>query len=390
MNDELLNLKNLGKTSTQWLHAVGIHSATDLRRLGSVGAYRAVRARGFRASKVLLYAIEGALLDVHWNELSPDHKAALLGELETFPCETRASSHLPREDIYSPGRPPIVSWTFVPPLPTRQLKEMAMYLLGEQPAYADQLINRLQGIPHRLLEGLAPSGPALELERSDDLERELPADQVFLVESGLLHALVDERPLFYLQEGDLLGLRRGLELPACRHANEEPIRLLPYSRDALLQHIHADQERQELLLQYLIGRTALLGDALAHLKQPEVRPATGFRHFAAGEALIRQGDDADHVFIIIEGHAEALVDGQKVGDVQKDEIFGAMAVFTREKRSATVVASEPCTVMVIPKEQFLGLMQNNPRIAHSLIEGMARRIDLLNREVTQLRLRRSA
>lgn len=103
MNDELLNLKNLGKTSTQWLHAVGIHSATDLRRLGSVGAYRAVRARGFRASKVLLYAIEGALLDVHWNELSPDHKAALLGELETFPCETRASSHLPREDIYSPG-----------------------------------------------------------------------------------------------------------------------------------------------------------------------------------------------------------------------------------------------------------------------------------------------
>ncbi|TEF77338.1 cAMP-binding protein CbpA [Pseudomonas aeruginosa] len=265
-----------------------------------------------------------------------------------------------------------------------------MYLLGEQPAYADQLINRLQGIPHRLLEGLAPSGPAVELERSDDLEREPPADQVFLVESGLLHALVDELPLFYLQEGDLLGLRRGLVLPACRHANEEPIRLLPYSRDALLQHIHADQERQELLLQYLIGQTALLGDALAHLKQPEVRPATGFRHFAAGEALIRQGDDADHVFIIIEGHAEALVDGQKVGDVQKDEIFGAMAVFTREKRSATVVASEPCTVMVIPKEQFLGLMQNNPRIAHSLIEGMARRIDLLNREVTQLRLRRSA
>ena len=65
MNDELQHLKNLGKTSAQWLHAVGIHSANDLRRYGAVGAYRAVRARGFRASKVLLYAIEGALLDVH-------------------------------------------------------------------------------------------------------------------------------------------------------------------------------------------------------------------------------------------------------------------------------------------------------------------------------------
>ncbi|MDU1661894.1 MAG: TfoX/Sxy family DNA transformation protein, partial [Stenotrophomonas maltophilia] len=33
MNDELQHLKNLGKTSAQWLHAVGIHSASDLRRL---------------------------------------------------------------------------------------------------------------------------------------------------------------------------------------------------------------------------------------------------------------------------------------------------------------------------------------------------------------------
>lgn len=90
MNDELLHLKNLGKTSAQWLHAVGIHNASDLRRLGAVGAYRAVRARGFRASKVLLYAIEGALLDVHWNDLPPAHKAALLGELETFPIRNKS------------------------------------------------------------------------------------------------------------------------------------------------------------------------------------------------------------------------------------------------------------------------------------------------------------
>lgn len=38
-----------------------------------------------------------------------------------------------------------------------------MYLLGEQPAYADQLINRLQSIPTHLLEGLQPAGEALRL-----------------------------------------------------------------------------------------------------------------------------------------------------------------------------------------------------------------------------------
>lgn len=77
MNDELQHLRNLGKTSAQWLHAVGIHSASDLRRLGAVDAYRAVKARGFRASKVLLYAIEGALQDVHWNDIPSERKEAL-------------------------------------------------------------------------------------------------------------------------------------------------------------------------------------------------------------------------------------------------------------------------------------------------------------------------
>ena len=81
MNDELQGMKNLGKTSAQWLHAVGIHTPSDLRRLGAVEAYRSVRARGFRASRVLLYAIEGALLDIHWNQLPEAHKAELNARL---------------------------------------------------------------------------------------------------------------------------------------------------------------------------------------------------------------------------------------------------------------------------------------------------------------------
>lgn len=260
-----------------------------------------------------------------------------------------------------------------------------MYLTGEQPAYADQLINHLQSLPARMLEGLEPAGPTLEITELQDTLGALPSNQLYLIESGLLQASIDERPVFFLCEGDLLGLHEGLELPACRFSCGDRVRLLPYSRSAALAHIHADAQRQELFTQYLCGQIALLSDALARLRQPELRPSTGFLHFAAGEELIHQGDEADNVFIIVEGHAEAFVDGHRVGDVQKDEIFGAMAVFTGELRSASVVASEPCTVMAIPKEQFISLMHSNPRIAHSLIESLARRVRLLNQEVTQLR-----
>jgi len=81
MEDELLRMKNLGKTSARWLHASGIHSAADLRRLGAIGAYRAVKTRGFRTSKSLLYAIEGALLDKHWCDLPVTHKQLLIEKL---------------------------------------------------------------------------------------------------------------------------------------------------------------------------------------------------------------------------------------------------------------------------------------------------------------------
>ncbi|CDZ95875.1 MULTISPECIES: TfoX/Sxy family protein [Pseudomonadaceae] len=77
MHDELLTLKNLGKTSAQWLHASGIHTLDDLRRLGAVEAYLAVRTRGFSASRVLLYAIEGALRDLDWKALPASVKDEL-------------------------------------------------------------------------------------------------------------------------------------------------------------------------------------------------------------------------------------------------------------------------------------------------------------------------
>lgn len=60
MTEDLQCLKNLGKTSVQWLKAAGVQTPSDLRRLGAVQAYLTVKARGFRATKVLLFAIEGA------------------------------------------------------------------------------------------------------------------------------------------------------------------------------------------------------------------------------------------------------------------------------------------------------------------------------------------
>lgn len=81
-HSELFQMKNLGMASVNILHAVGINTCTDLRDTGAVGAYRKIKDRHINVSKVMLYALQGALMDVHWNELSPDLKAQLVAEAE--------------------------------------------------------------------------------------------------------------------------------------------------------------------------------------------------------------------------------------------------------------------------------------------------------------------
>jgi DNA transformation protein and related proteins len=82
-HSELLQLKNLGMASVNILRAIGINTFADLQRAGAVDVYKRIRARDINVSKVMLYALQGALMDIHWNELAPDLKARLVAEAES-------------------------------------------------------------------------------------------------------------------------------------------------------------------------------------------------------------------------------------------------------------------------------------------------------------------
>ena len=72
-------LKNLGPVSAGWLRSTGIRTLGDLKRIGAVEAWFRVREQipEAGASKVLLYALEGALTDTHWAKLPPETKREL-------------------------------------------------------------------------------------------------------------------------------------------------------------------------------------------------------------------------------------------------------------------------------------------------------------------------
>ncbi len=82
-HSELLQLKNLGAASVNILHAIGVNSHEDLQSIGAAEAYARIKERGIHISKVMLYALQGALMDVHWNDLDPELKQSLVREAES-------------------------------------------------------------------------------------------------------------------------------------------------------------------------------------------------------------------------------------------------------------------------------------------------------------------
>ena len=75
-------LRNLGPKSRQMLARAGITTLAELRRLGSVAAYRKVKQAGGNASLNLLWGLAGAIANLPWQAVAREHRASLLLALE--------------------------------------------------------------------------------------------------------------------------------------------------------------------------------------------------------------------------------------------------------------------------------------------------------------------
>lgn len=75
-------LRNIGPKSAAWLRQVGLRDREELMEIGPVEAFMRVKRAGFKPSLNLLYAIEGALLDCHWQEVPEQRRSELVAAAE--------------------------------------------------------------------------------------------------------------------------------------------------------------------------------------------------------------------------------------------------------------------------------------------------------------------
>lgn len=260
-----------------------------------------------------------------------------------------------------------------------------MHLPFKQSDLMSELAATLRDLTHRLCAHVVPAEQPFSISECGDIFVDIAPTRVLLIIEGRVDYYVQNKLVMHFEDGDLLGLPRSLNLPQGHYSCTNPVTVLAYDRDTLVEHANKDLKSQRNWAHFLLCTISCYEQALIREAATEFQPSAGFLHFRRGEIIIQEGDLADRVYTLLEGAADALCDGVKVGDIHPNEIFGALAVFTRQPRMASVIASTDCTVLAVRKEEFIALIEHQPQICSGLIEEMAAKINQLNGRLLELK-----
>lgn len=115
------------------------------------------------------------------------------------------------------------------------------------------------------------------------------------------------------------------------------------------------------------------------------------RRAARGEQVVRAGEDAESLIILLTGRAKVTnfdEEGREIilAWLGPGEFFGEMGLIDGSPRSASVVAVEPSELLVIGKNEFQRCMQDNFQVAQKLMRILVRRLREADRSIESLAL----
>ena len=112
------------------------------------------------------------------------------------------------------------------------------------------------------------------------------------------------------------------------------------------------------------------------------------RRFDAQQVIFREGDESDTCYVVAEGHARALRghgDGRTIALARfgPGDIFGELAMFDDERRSATVEALDDLLALAILGADFRRLLREHPDISVKLVISLGRRLRAANERLAR-------
>ncbi len=138
-------------------------------------------------------------------------------------------------------------------------------------------------------------------------------------------------------------------------------------------------------------------DALGHVPAFATLPSEGLariadvtvvRKFAAGHAIFREGDTSTTCYILRSGHARALrehADGRSItlAHFGPGDIFGELAMFDDERRSATIETLDEVEALAIGSADMQRLLHDQPDLAVEIVISLAGRLREANERISR-------
>lgn len=126
----------------------------------------------------------------------------------------------------------------------------------------------------------------------------------------------------------------------------------------------------------------LLAQAFGELDAPTLallREQLTWVELAGGQTLMQQGEAGDSMYLSVSGRLRAYVsqDGEAprmVRELGRGQVIGEMALYTAAPRSATVVAIRDSLLVRLDKNQFLRLVEQQPRVGIALTRQIVHRL----------------
>jgi len=103
------------------------------------------------------------------------------------------------------------------------------------------------------------------------------------------------------------------------------------------------------------------------------------RTFNAGDVIFKEGDDAkSEAFLIHEGKVEVRKrirgEDRLLRVLGKADLLGELALFRNAPRSATAIAAEPVTLLLIHANRLNAMVRSNHALAMALIKDLSERM----------------
>ena len=132
--------------------------------------------------------------------------------------------------------------------------------------------------------------------------------------------------------------------------------------------------------------SGLSGDELTKLV--EFAPV---RRYKARTVLMEKGDEANALYIILDGHVRIFAQGDEDKEITLNELdagqyFGELALITDEPRCASAITTTDARLLVVSKPLFTEFLAATPDAALRMIHHLANKVRELTRDIERLAL----